>query len=136
MSACGQGYLSGTVLGVKLKAHRVAFAVYYGRWPSGCIDHIDGDRANNSINNLVEASEAQNAKNRGLTRANTSGAFGVFFRKRTKKWEAQITVAGKTHYLGEFGDKDQAIIARKNAEKRFGFHENHGSRLAVLDYRV
>ena len=118
------GYFDGAVLGVGALAHRVAFAIVYGRWPVG-VDHIDGDRRNNRLSNLREADHAENALNRKVRSDNTSGAAGVWSLKRGG-WRARIKRAGIISDLGTFATKEAAIAARKAAEMRLGFHQNHG----------
>ena len=49
---------------------------------------------------------------------------------RRDKWYARITVDGKNIHLGTFDTEDEAIQARKLAEKKYRFHENHGKELA------
>lgn len=49
---------------------------------------------------------------------NSSGCTGVYFDKRTEKWQAYINFRRKRHNLGFFKTKDQAIRARKAAEER------------------
>jgi HNH endonuclease len=66
------------------------------------IDHWDLDRSNNRWGNLREATNAQNAANRRISAANTSGFKGVGWHKTTRKWTAQCKVGGKRYYLGEF----------------------------------
>lgn len=48
---------------------------------------------------------------------NKSGVKGVFFEKKTERWRANIWFKGKSHYLGSFENKEDAIKARKKAEK-------------------
>lgn len=52
-----------------------------------------------------------------LTKANRSGANGVYQNKKSGKWVAQITFRGKTKYLGSFSEIEDAIRARKEAEE-------------------
>ena len=104
-------------------AHRLAYYMYHGVDPlEKCIDHIDGDRANNKIDNLRLASYAQNCSNRvNLNRNNTSGVKGVSWDKDTKKWRAHIMINGKAKNLGYFINKEDAKKARKEGEiKYFG----------------
>jgi hypothetical protein len=86
------------------------------------IDHINGDKTDNRRANLRIVSPQINQVNRKrLNRNNTSGVRGVSFRPRrsaTRPWHAQISVAGKTLYLGLFESRELAIEARKAAEIR------------------
>ena len=104
-------------------AHRLAYYMYYGIHPlEKLVDHIDGDKTNNKIDNLRLATNPQNSMNRvNLNRNNTSGVIGVCCHKRFKKWQAQIIVNKVYKYLGSFTNKEEAIKARREAEiKYFG----------------
>lgn len=122
----GNGYITGKIFNTYLKAHRVAWALFYGEFPNEQIDHIDGNRANNKISNLRAVSQAENSKNAKLTDANTSGVVGVWWYKRREKWCAEIMCNYKKIHLGYFNEFQEAVAARKNAEKKYGFHPNHG----------
>ena len=119
-----EGYRRGMLLGINVLAHRVAFKWFHGSEPDE-IDHIDGNQGNNSIRNLRGASRSLNSKNLGISRNNTSGVTGVRSRP-AGKFAAEIQVGGKRRYIGRFETIEAATIARKQAEKEFGFHENHG----------
>ena len=51
---------------------------------------------------------------------------GVYWHVGAGKWQAQIKVKHGLKYLGIFTEKSDAIAARKAAEAKYGFHENHG----------
>jgi hypothetical protein len=108
-------------------AHRVAFAHFYGHWPTDKVDHINQNRSDNRIENLRDVSPQENSQNQKLSKRNTSGVTGVTWHNQRKKWMAQITVSLKTHTLGIYEKKADAIAARKDAERRFGFSANHGT---------
>ena len=76
--------------GFCLSAHRVAFAVHFGRWPSGVLDHADGNTSNNRIANLRECSQANNVANQRRRSDNKSGVKGVYWDASRKLWHAQI----------------------------------------------
>lgn len=120
------GYCYVSVWGRGIPSHRVCWAIHYGRWPKQHIDHVDHDRANNRIDNLRDVPRLENMRNQKLSSNNKSGVTGVHWSDRLKKWSAQITVGGKTLYLGVFSEKADAINARREAESRMGFHSNHG----------
>lgn len=120
----GLGYRSGTVFNIRLLAHRVAFAIHTGQWPTGEIDHINGDKSDNRACNLRDVTRAENQLNRSRRRNNESGVNGVSRRKN--RWTAMIQHNGKRHHLGFFSTRDEAAQARAEAEERFGFHPNHG----------
>lgn len=81
------------------------------------VDHIDGNPLNNRLDNLRVCSRSQNAMNTRTRTDNTSGCRGVTLDKRANKWVAYITVDGKTTYLGNYTDKDEAIRVRLKAEQ-------------------
>jgi hypothetical protein len=111
---------------VNYAAHRLAYLLYYGAWPSGEIDHIDGDGLNNRISNLRAVTRAGNARNHPRRLDNASGVTGVSWDRDRGNWQAQIWVGGKAFYVGRFDTIDDAARARKRAERFHGFHENHG----------
>jgi hypothetical protein len=120
------GYLQGRVFNMLFLAHRVVWALSYDAWPSKHIDHIDGNRTNNSISNLREVDDLENAKNQKRHIDNKSGVTGVYLDGRSGKWLATIMGSGKRKHLGLFCNIDDAIEARKRAEKHYGFSPNHG----------
>lgn len=123
----GKGYLQGQVCGYHTTAHRVVWVMHHGEWPT-CLDHIDGNRTNNRIENLRAVTLQQNSQNTKTPRSNTSGHIGVRFRQRSNRWEAMIGSRGQK-YLGSFRTMEEAVAARLAAQARLGFHANHGRRL-------
>jgi hypothetical protein len=109
-------------------AHRVLWAMYYGDWPQGEIDHIDGNPANNAISNLRDVTTAENRRNMPMMRNNKSGHVGVRYCRWG--WQAYICADRKRSHLGFFKTKEQAIAARRVAEIQMGFHQNHGRKAA------
>jgi hypothetical protein len=97
-----------------------------GKFPKLDIDHIDGNGINNKWNNLREVTRSQNCRNIKLASNNTSGFIGVRWNEENKKWRALIGIDRKSKHLGYFDNLEEAIMARKNAERMFGFHPNHG----------
>lgn len=119
------GYRYGNIFNHKSRAHQVIWCMVHGEWPD-VIDHIDGDKLNNRIENLRSVSQFENMRNTKLPSDNTSGAIGVFFDARTNRWQAQISENGKTKFLGRCADFGEAVALRKHAEARLGYHPNHG----------
>lgn len=122
----GQGYLAGTIKGRAVKAHRVAWAMHHGEWPKLQIDHINGIRSDNRIDNLREVSNRQNAQNRRRQLRNKTGVTGVQWREKDQKWWASIGVNWEVKSLGLFDRFEDAVAARRMAERKFCFHPNHG----------
>lgn len=107
--------------------HRVAWFLHYGEWPKGYVDHINGDKSDNRISNLREATASENLCNRGRQRNNTSGHKGVSWHRQNRKWKATISVSGRNRYLGSFDTKEEAAQAYNRAALHF-----HG-KFAMLD---
>lgn len=120
------GYLTGTVFDVCYFAHRVAWALHYGVWPDGQIDHINGRQTDNRIGNLRAVTHRENGRNQKHHARNTSGVMGVHWHRRLRKWWVRISVNGARVDLGLFTDFEAACEARRTAEKEYGYHENHG----------
>lgn len=103
--------------GKTVYVHRIAWCLY-----NKCdldrktqIDHINHNRLDNT----------GNSKNKTMRKINKSGATGVSFHKAAGKWRAFIKVNYKQVHLGLYDDFDVAVAARKAAESKYGFHENH-----------
>ena len=108
-SDTGNGYRRVFVNGRKYLAHRLAWYLHYGVWPSKNIDHINGDPSDNRIENLRDVSQSVNIRNQGRLA-------GVTWNKALKKWEVALTVDYRKIYLGVFDDWFDAVCARKSAE--------------------
>lgn len=108
------------------KAHRLAWAIYFGKWPEGVIDHINGDTLDNRIKNLRDCSRSVNSRNSRKYKSNKSGLTGVSWHKSSGKWVAQITINGKRKHLGLFCDKFSAHKAWLSAKNENNFTERHG----------
>jgi hypothetical protein len=103
-------------------AHRIVWFMHYGEWPKDQIDHINGIATDNRIENLRDVRGQDNQRNLSRRSDNTSGTTGVHWSNSKKKWEVYIS----SNYLGCFTHKEEAIAARKEAEIKYGYHENHG----------
>lgn len=121
----GDGYRFGSVFKKLYKSHRVIWLLKHKNWPEQ-IDHINGVRSDNRICNLRSIPACENQKNMKRASNNTSGVTGVYFNRECGCWCACIKVNKKVIYLGSFKYKTDAIKSRKLAEKKHGFHENHG----------
>jgi len=109
------------------RLHRVLWADANGPIPAGMqIDHINGDTLDNRLENLRLVTHKDNARNAKRRSDNKSGVTGVHWKKKNQKWTAQIKDNGKQVYLGLHDDWFEAVCARKSAEKRLGYHVNHG----------
>lgn len=110
------GYIAICIKNRRYYAHAIAWMLVYGRWPKE-VDHKNRNKSDNRISNLRLATSSQNHINTGLPRHNTSGAKGVFWHRKARKWQAQIQVDGSMIYLGLHRSKTAAILARRAASK-------------------
>jgi len=113
------GYKVGTLLGAQMKAHRIAWALYYGEWPSEEVDHINMVKTDNKIANLRLATDSQNASNKSLYSNNTSGFKGVHFHKQSGKFRAGIRLNGKQKHLGSFDSAEEGAAAYQRSMKEY-----------------
>jgi len=120
------GYLAVQISGNKYLAHRIIWLYVTGAFPTEQLDHIDGNRVNNRISNLREATNQVNQQNSRLRKDNTTGLPGVRWYTQTNRWRADIVLNSKRHHLGYYKDFFEACCARKSAENKYGFHTNHG----------
>lgn len=112
------GYKWGRIFGRPYLAHRVIWKLVHGYDPAEQIDHINGDRSDNRISNLREASALENGKNGGMRRNNSSGYKGVCWVKRDRRWAAAITSDGKHISLGHHRCPTAAAVAYRKAAQR------------------
>jgi len=119
------GYVQIKVDYVNYLAHRLAWIYVSGEIPAGEIDHVNHKRSDNAISNLRDVSRLENSKNLSASK-NGSGATGVRFLQTRSKYVASISDAGRVVFLGHFDNHQDAAHARKIAENKYGYHENHG----------
>lgn len=108
-SVDGRGYLQVTTPHGNLKLHRVAWFLYYGVWPLGKqIDHINGIKTDNRLENLRLATNQQNSLNSRAHKDNFYSHYkGVSFDKRHNKWVARFS----SKHLGYFKTEEEAAIS-------------------------
>ena len=105
------GYISISIDGKRHQAHRIIWAMAHGKMPQQCIDHINGDKADNRLENLRSATVAENTRNAGKPATNSSGYKGVYFEKGRGKWRAKISVMNRDIHIGYFGSCEDAVAA-------------------------
>lgn len=98
-------------------AARVAWAMTYGVWPVGQVDHIDEDHTNNRLANLREATNAQNKQN--CTRSYSTNGVGLrgVSQQSSGTWRARITIDGATTNIGTFATAQEAADAYLRAKR-------------------
>ena len=110
-------YYRVQINGKQYRNHRIIFLMHHGFLPKH-LDHIDGNKLNNKIENLREATHSQNMMNVKIKKNNTSGTKGVCFDKQRKKWLVRITIQNKDIHLGRFDDLELAeLVAIEGRDK-------------------
>lgn len=105
----------------KKHMHRVIMDIDSETWRNVQVDHIhgDGNRNDNSKDNLRIVTPSQNGMNKKIYYNNTSGYTGVYWIKSRNRWASYITVESNIIYLGSYLNKEDAIQARKQAEEKY-----------------
>jgi hypothetical protein len=122
------GYTVLCIRDRQYKAHRVCYAIGAGADTASLrhiyIDHVNGDRSDNRIANLRAATTGDNNRNARLSARNKSGVVGVAIKRNG--FEASISYNNVRYFIGRFSTVDDAAKARKDFEKKLGYHPNHG----------
>lgn len=111
------GYRQVIVNMKPLLEHRIIWEMHHGPIPDGLqLDHRNGVRHDNRLENLRLATPSQNMINRSFI---SEHGQGIKFDKRAKKrpWSARVTVKRKTYHLGMFATKEEAAAAQERAAK-------------------
>lgn len=110
-----QGYIRVWLNYKEILGHRLAWRLHYGSWPSGFIDHKNGDTKDNRIKNL----RLSNARSNGVNqKRHREGKLpGTSYLSKSNTWRAQVMFKGKQIYLGKFTTEKQAHTAYKNKLK-------------------
>lgn len=78
-------------------------------------------KSDNRKDNLELKTIADNARNRSLSKVNTSGKTGVHWSKAKQRWSSYICVDYKNIYLGDYEEFENAVEARLAAEEKYGY---------------
>lgn len=101
------------------KAHRLIFMLHFGYMPKE-IDHVNGDRSDNRIENLRKCTRSENQYNKSAQQ-NLSGHKGVSWHKKTAKWNVRVMKSKRSHSFGYFDDLELAVLVAQEARlKVFG----------------
>lgn len=122
-----KSYIIISVVSKHFYAHRLACLYMTGCLPEHEVDHINGNGKDNRWCNLRNVCRQENMRNLRRQHNNTSGITGVYWNKKNSNWAAQIKINNKQKSLGSFNNIFDAACSRRNAEIKYGFHENHGS---------
>jgi len=112
------GYIQICVNQKLHNAHRLMFMLHHG-WVPEVIDHVDGNRANNKIDNLRTATWSQNLQNMKLRPTNKSGCKNVSWSSTKQKWVVQLSIGGRQTNLGRFDDLELADLVATEARNKY-----------------
>jgi hypothetical protein len=119
-SFTSNGYKVTKICGKAYKLHRLIFLYHFGYMPK-FIDHVNGDRSDNRIENLREATRNDNARNIGKKGGTTSAYKGVFWVNGIKNWKAAASYNGKCYHIGTYHTEEEAAQAYNDfASTKFG----------------
>lgn len=120
------GYRQVKVGDANILAHRVIWAIVHGEWPDKVIDHINGNKLDNRVENLRLATDSQNSANSRVSRNNLLGVKGVY-KNPSGKYVAQKGANGRVFYLGCYDTVEEAHEAfRKKSVEIHGEFANFG----------
>lgn len=122
-----RGYRRVFLKGKHIRIHRLVWLLAYGSFPNEDIDHINGNKLDNSLDNLRLVSDFENLQNSKRRLDNTSGVKGVSWHKQHNAWQARIAVNGVRKSLGYFSSIEDA--EKSIREERELLHKefcNHG----------
>ena len=121
------GYRHGKFFGKRYLEHRLIWLYHYGNWPKDLLDHTNGIKHDNRIENLREATRKQNSYNRKSSKGASSKYKGVHWSKAKQKWVSQYTDGDKNYHLGYYNTELEAAKAyRKATEELHKEYQNYG----------
>jgi len=89
-----------------ITVHQLVAMAFLSHKPCGyklVVDHINTVKTDNRLQNLQLITHRENlSKDKRWSLKYTSKYTGVFWYKPSQKWRAEITINGKTKYLGYF----------------------------------
>ncbi len=107
-----KGYIKALVNGHYVKLHRLAWFYVYGVWPIDQIDHINGIKTDNRIENLRVCNTHVNCLNQQGPRTNNKlGYQGVHQIMKTGRYRACCSLKGTKYHLGVFSTAEEAFVA-------------------------
>lgn len=113
---CESGYLRTGLNYKTYKIHRLIFIMFHGYSPKE-IDHINGIKTDNRIENLREVTTSQNQCNKSISKRNTTGIKNVT--KECSKWRVRISVNKKMINIGFFDDIELAELVAQEARNKY-----------------
>lgn len=136
-SITAEGYWTVEIRGKKFQVHRLVYEMHYGKPPVDQIDHIDGDKLNNRVENLRVVSHRLNQRNKRASKASKTGISGVTksagkYPRWLADWQSNEGVrVHKSFSIGKYGDVEAQRLAIKAREEALvalgGYTKQHGT---------
>ena len=120
------GYWRIKFNGVTYMAHKLIYAMHNGGTYPDYIDHIDGNKSNNKLDNLRPATNIQNAQNVGLHKNSTTGIKNVSWSPSKNRWKVLISANGKRKSWLVKDLELAELVAIEARNKYHGSYANHG----------
>ena len=117
------GYRWINIFGKKIAAHRLAWLYVHGKWTEHQIDHINGDKDDNRLENLRDVTASANALNIHKAKVNSKTGFRGISISRGK-YRADICTRPKRHFLGRFDTLEEARAAYDACKRKLMGTEN------------
>lgn len=112
------GYVTVSINSKNYLRHRIIFLLEQGYIPD-ILDHINGNRGDDRIENLRPVNISQNSQNKKINSNNNSGYTGVSHNVETNDWSSELKINGKKIFLGRYKTKEDAAVVRTIAELEY-----------------
>jgi hypothetical protein len=136
-----QGYIRVHIDGINYRAHRLIWKLHYGTEPPDIIDHINGIKDDNRIENLREVTIGENGKNRTKPKIGSRYEY-IGAIKHNGRWVSSITHNKISIFIGSFDTQEEAALAYQlkyielYGEEFYYANENNKTLLEELKLKV